>query len=170
MTIRAGSGSPPAATRKGSGVSASPDTDAGAAAPGPASAAYVLSRVPSQKTHRSCSASYSHTDSPSTTIPTRSPRVRCRKPSPSLRPSARSWAARRYRLSDSSALASSGRGSAVRASGAPGAGGVRGTETRRRPSTQADQPLEHATYAQSPRRSRTCTGSSASSGSVGRAT
>ena len=35
--------------------------------------AYVLSRVPSQYTHRSCSASYSHTASPSTTTPTRMP-------------------------------------------------------------------------------------------------
>lgn len=85
--------------------------------PGPDEAAYVLSRVPSQYTHRSCSASYSHTDSPSTTIPTRSPCVRRRKVSPSACPDVSSCAARRYRLSDSSARASSGRGSAVLASG-----------------------------------------------------
>ena len=49
--------------------------------------------------------------------------------------------------------ASSGRGSAVRASGCPAAGGSCGTATSRRPSTQADQPLAHRTCPQSPRRS-----------------
>ncbi|CAO0827338.1 hypothetical protein SMICM17S_09939 [Streptomyces microflavus] len=124
VTTRVASGGPSAVTTRVGSGSAAPAPVGPAPAPvnpvpdpGPDSAAYVLSWIPSQKTHRSCSASYSHTDSPSTTMPTRSPRVRCWKLSPSLRPSARSWAARRYWFRASSARASRGRGSAVRASG-----------------------------------------------------
>ncbi|WP_411573460.1 hypothetical protein [Streptomyces fradiae] len=130
-------------------------------------AAYPASRVPSQYSQRSCSASYSHIASPSTTTPIRSPPAARRKPSPSVRPAARSSAARRYRPSAASARASSGTGSAARAMSRPAPGGSCGTETRSRPSTHADQPFEHSTRAQSPSRSSSRTGRSGSSGTVG---